>query len=182
MLLILLFQTLWLGLPAAVSNMIPPIATRLIPRVLNTPVDLGKTFRGKRILGDNKTLRGLLFGILAGELVFLIQQLLAQQSFFPKLNVIPYNHLPWYFGFLFGIGALGGDMLKSFLKRQFGIPPGHTWIPFDQIDWIVGLLVVLLLFVSIPLSIIVFGLVLGILLHIIVKFTGFLLGLDKEPI
>lgn len=162
--------------------MVPPIATRLIPKTLNIPVDLEKKFRGQRILGDNKTLRGLLIGILFGEIVFLIQQNLFQETFFKTLSVIPYSHLPWFFGFLFGIGALGGDMLKSFLKRQLGIPPGHTWIPFDQVDWIVGLLVVLLIFVRLPISIILFGLCLGIVLHIAVKFTGFLLGLDKQPI
>lgn len=182
MLLLLFLQTIWLGLPAAVSNMIPPIASRFSPKLLNIPIDMSHTFRDKRLLGDNKTVRGLLFGIFAGEIIFLLQQALAQQGFFPKLNVIPYTNLPWYFGFLFGVGALGGDMIKSFLKRQVGIKPGHTWIPFDQIDWIVGLLVVLSIFVPIPFPIIISGLVLGILLHIIVKFIGFLLGLDRQPI
>ena len=41
-------------------------------------------------------------------------------------------------GPLFAIGALGGDALKSFFKRQVGIRPGGTWFPFDQIDYIIG--------------------------------------------
>ena len=182
MLLLLFLQTLWLALPAAVSNMVPPIATKIIPTVLNIPVDFSKSFRGKRILGNNKTLRGLLFGIFAGEIVFVLQQMLYQQQVFKTLSILSYSRLPWYFGFLFGIGALGGDMVKSFAKRQLGIPPGKTWIPFDQVDWIVGLLIVLIPFVAIPMEIIIFGFVLGLLLHMIIKFTGFLLGLDKQPI
>ncbi|HEX7042838.1 MAG TPA: CDP-archaeol synthase [Patescibacteria group bacterium] len=182
LLLLLLLQTIWLGLPGAISNMAPPIAAKLFPNFLKSPIDMSKSFRGKRLFGDNKTIRGLFIGILLGEVAFLIQQMLAGYAFFVSLNIIAYNSLPWYFGFLFGIGALGGDLIKSFAKRQFGIPAGHTWIPFDQIDWIIGLLVVLLIFVKLPLSIIITGLTLGLILHIVVKFTGFLLGLDKKPI
>jgi CDP-2,3-bis-(O-geranylgeranyl)-sn-glycerol synthase len=36
---------------------------------------------------------------------------------------------------------MAGDAVKSFLKRRAGIRPGRPWIPFDQIDFVVGELV-----------------------------------------
>ena len=33
-----------------------------------------------------------------------------------------------------GVGALGGDSIKSLIKRQLGIAPGRSWIPADQLD------------------------------------------------
>jgi len=43
-------------------------------------------------------------------------------------------------GVRFGIGAMAGDAVKSFFKRRVGIRPGQPWIPFDQLDFIVGAL------------------------------------------
>lgn len=177
--LFLFLQLIWLGLPAGLANIAPPIATKLFPK-LSYPVDAYKTFRGKRIFGESKTIRGLIAGVLLGELTFLLQQALFAHT--QVVSILSYNHLPWFFGFLFGIGALGGDLIKSFFKRQCNIPPSKTWIPFDQIDWILGTLILLLIFIPIPLQIIVLGIAIGIIAHIIVKFVGYLLGIDKQPI
>lgn len=180
--LLLLLQTIWLGLPAALSNIAPPIATKLFPKA-SYPIDCYKKLRNRRILGDNKTIRGFIAGVLVGELTFLLQQFLSIHGYTThSLEVLSYATLPWFFGFLFGIGALGGDMVKSFFKRQIGIPAGKTWFPFDQIDWLLGTIVILLLFVPIPAEIIIVGLLFGGVGHIVVKAIGFFLGIDKEPI
>ncbi len=31
-----------------------------------------------------------------------------------------------------------GDAVKSFFKRRAGVPPGGRWIPADEIDFIIG--------------------------------------------
>ena len=36
-----------------------------------------------------------------------------------------------------------GDSLKSFFKRRLDIAPGARWIPADQLDFVVGGLIVL---------------------------------------
>ena len=36
---------------------------------------------------------------------------------------------------------MAGDSAKSFLKRRVGIPPGESWILFDQLDFVIGALV-----------------------------------------
>ena len=48
-----------------------------------------------------------------------------------------YTHWPGL-GLAFGFGSMAGDSLKSLVKRLKGIPPGRPWIPMDQLDFIVG--------------------------------------------
>ena len=38
------------------------------------------------------------------------------------------------------VAALGGDLIKSLFKRQVDIQPGQPWFPFDQCDWLIGVL------------------------------------------
>ena len=57
----------------------------------------------------------------------------------------------WFFiGLLLGSGALIGDAVKSFFKRKEGIKPGNRFIPWDQLDYSIGSLVLLIeqLFIS----------------------------------
>ena len=37
-------------------------------------------------------------------------------------------------------GALFGDIIESFFKRRMGRNRGEDWIPFDQLDFILGVL------------------------------------------
>ncbi len=36
---------------------------------------------------------------------------------------------------------MGGDAAKSFVKRRLGIAPGKPWIPWDQVDFVLGALI-----------------------------------------
>jgi CDP-2,3-bis-(O-geranylgeranyl)-sn-glycerol synthase len=36
---------------------------------------------------------------------------------------------------------MSGDALKSLVKRRVGIAPGAPWIPWDQLDFALGALV-----------------------------------------
>jgi CDP-2,3-bis-(O-geranylgeranyl)-sn-glycerol synthase len=38
-------------------------------------------------------------------------------------------------------GALLGDVIESFFKRRVGKDRGQDWIPFDQLDFLVGALI-----------------------------------------
>jgi CDP-2,3-bis-(O-geranylgeranyl)-sn-glycerol synthase len=55
-------------------------------------------------------------------------------------GLLPYTQWP-VLGLAFGFGAMGGDSVKSFLKRLRKMPPGQSWIPMDQLDFVVGALV-----------------------------------------
>lgn len=162
-------------LPAGVSNMSPVIANKLpIIRDWNTPIDFGKNWRDKRILGNNKRLRGIVFGTLMGGLTALVV------SKFNTNTVV--TMAPFWAGCLLGFGALAGDAVESFFKRQRGIAPGRLWFPFDQIDYIVGGLLAIYPFVQLPQWSMVTIVVVYFGLHLTTAYTAYLLGLKDKPI
>lgn len=171
-------------LPAGVANASPVLANK-IP-ILNrwqTPLDFGKSYRGKRIFGSNKTWRGVITGTVMGGLAaIVIYQLfpaaynqLALMSLVPGLEV-------FFIGLLLGFGALYGDAAESFLKRQHGVPAGQSWFPFDQLDYIIGGLVAVLPFGLFSWSQMGAILVIYFGLHLIVAYLAYLLGLKDRPL
>ncbi len=109
-------------LPAYVANMAPVFVRHT--KFLAYPLDGGLKLGGERLLGANKTVRGLLFGTFMGGITGAVLQLFA----------LP---ITWKIGLLVGFAALLGDAVKSFFKRRIGIRPGGTWIPFDQLDFLI---------------------------------------------
>src|ERR1039457_3892121 len=69
-----IFFVIWFFLPAGLGNAAPIIAAKF-PGLKNWtfPLDGYATFRGKRLLGDHKTVRGLVSGILIGMLTAFLQ-------------------------------------------------------------------------------------------------------------
>ncbi len=128
-----LLFAIWFFLPAGAANAAPILAAKLpyLSR-LSAPIDAGKKYRGRRILGEHKTWRGLATGIVTATVIVFIQQLLNQGSY---VEFIPEDaegylfHSPLLLGFLFGFGALAGDAIESFFKRQKNVPAGKAWFP-----------------------------------------------------
>ncbi len=173
------FQAFWLFLPAGVANMTPPIANK-IP-VLNrwkTPLDLGKSYKGKRIFGDNKTWRGVAYGIITAGIVRSLQLYPTFAGHLSTTTIV----LNVLFGMLMGAGALFGDAIESFFKRRIGVGSGKSWFPFDQTDYIIGALIITYPLLQLPLYLIlwVFGIYFG--LHLVVSYIAFLLGFKDKPI
>lgn len=176
----------WFLLPAALANATPIFASR-IPGLSrwNTPMDGGKSFRGRRIFGDHKTWRGLLTGMVVATVVLWVQQLIVVHTSWVDwfTESVPYELLPvLLLGPVFAIGALGGDAIESFFKRQIGIKSGKPWFPFDQLDYIIGAVLVSLFFVILSPVQYVLMFVIWFIGHLIASFIGYLLGLKKEPI
>ncbi|MEM2897249.1 MAG: CDP-2,3-bis-(O-geranylgeranyl)-sn-glycerol synthase [Candidatus Bathyarchaeia archaeon] len=120
-----LVKTVYFIIPAYLAN-----STPVIFGGKGTPVDLGKKFiDNERIFGKNKTIRGLMSGILFGSIAGLIIELILLEDGFTKI------------GFLISLGAMIGDLAGSFIKRRFKIPPGHSFLPIDQLDFIFGALI-----------------------------------------
>lgn len=176
---------LWFFLPAGIANVTPVIIAKVpLLREWNAPVDFGQQFRGKPILGPHKTLRGLIIGTLAGLLVFVLQAQ-AYESYAWAREIssnLDYIQLSLWLGVLLGFGALLGDSVKSFFKRQLNVPSGKSWFPFDQLDYIVGgllfssIIVVLSLKQYILIAIIWFG------IHLLSSYLGYLTKFKNEPI
>jgi CDP-2,3-bis-(O-geranylgeranyl)-sn-glycerol synthase len=117
-----ILETIWYLLPAIAANMAPVLVTHFnILPALSAPLDANATWRGRRIFGDNKTVRGLIIGLIIGSIVGLLQGSTTA-------------------GALLGLGALLGDAVGSVIKRQLNIAPGRRWMPFDQIDFVFGAL------------------------------------------
>jgi CDP-2,3-bis-(O-geranylgeranyl)-sn-glycerol synthase len=93
---------------------------------------------GKRVLGDHKTWRGLLAGIVAGTVVFEMQRFAYEAEVVRDLALIDYSAHPLVPGLLMGVGAGLGDAVKSFFKRRMDIEPGASWPVFDQLDFFLG--------------------------------------------
>lgn len=158
-------QLLYYFIPAYAANALPPLLAKLpFLKEWKTPIDLGKTWRGKPLLGKNKTVRGALLGTLLGGLLFLLQQRLPLYEPF-------YSSLPWYAGLLLAFGAIVvGDCGESLIKRRLAKRPGHLWFPWDEIDYTLGALL-LTFWLFWP------GWLLALLLLI---FNGFLSGLTHR--
>jgi hypothetical protein len=79
---------------------------------------------------------------------------------------------------------LAGDAVASFLKRQRDIPAGSSWIPVDQTDYIIGGLIMIYPLIPDQLTTTIALLTIAIymLLHVVVSYFGYLLGLKKKPI
>ena len=130
-------RVLWFFVPAYLANMSPVLVQHRFAR-LAVPMDGGRTFRGRRLLGDHKTWRGLIAGIVVGTGVYELQRLVHAAGLWADLALIDYAAHPLLPGFLMGLGTGVGDAIKSFFKRRVDIPPGASWPVFDQLDFFVG--------------------------------------------
>lgn len=134
-----IIQAFWLILPAYIAN----ASALLLGGGL--PIDFGKKFKdGKRILGDGKTWRGLFIGTFIGMTAgfgFSVVSKIASNINFP-IKINDFTGFPLMIPILFSLcfGALIGDIIESFFKRRIGKKRGENWIPFDQIDFILGVL------------------------------------------
>lgn len=177
---------LWFFLPAAIAN-VTPIFSAHIPglRNLDAPIDFGATYRGKRVLGAHKTWRGLVTGLICATVTLWLQQVAVEHAAWLRTATIDigYPSLPTLLlGPLFALGALGGDAIESFFKRQRGVEPGHGWFPFDQIDYIIGGAVVTIPFVQLTYLQYLWLILLWLVVHVVASHIGYLLKLKERPI
>ena len=169
---------LYAMLPAYLANMAPVFCKRL--NILNYPLDAGIAFRGKPIFGSHKTLRGIVAALLAGMLAFWLQQALYGVPFFRDLSWIAYPENSVFTGMLLAAGAMLGDLAKSFFKRQRGLSPGQRWLPWDQLDFIIGAVIAGSYLFPLKLPDAAILLLITPLLHIAANHIGYYLGLNQQ--
>ncbi|PIP31882.1 hypothetical protein COX24_01225 [bacterium (Candidatus Gribaldobacteria) CG23_combo_of_CG06-09_8_20_14_all_37_87_8] len=176
-----IFGTTWFIALFGVANMAPVFCCK-IP-FLAKPVDFGKTWRGKRVFGEHKTWRGILFAPLFAVAFFVLQKYLYQQaSFIRDISLFDYEKMPLFYSFLAGLGAILGDLVKSFFKRRVNIAPGKSWVPFDQIDYLIGGMLFGFLFFVPSLLTISLTLLFGFVLHVLFNLLGYALKIKKIPL
>jgi len=146
----------------------PSYVANAAPLVLGggRPLDGGRNFLdGRPIFGSHKTLRGLLAGIIAGSLVGLGESLVD-----PRLALA---------GFAISLGAVSGDLLGAFVKRRLSVKPGGPLPILDQLDFVLGGLV--LSFPFLPMSLVSVLIVVLVTppIHLGTNLGAYLLGIKK---
>jgi len=155
-----------------------------------TPVDFGRSWRGRRVLGDGKTWRGLFGGVAGAMAMGLIIWSLIELSGSPLLG---YGRWPDGLGVIFtlSLGALLGDMAGAFIKRRLGMERGQKAPVLDQYDFVIGAMALTAAFhaawfktayvVGDAIAALLLLLVLIPLAHRGVNIIGFKMGKKKEP-
>ncbi len=155
-------------MPAMVANMAPIIAHRAgVLNWLDIPINV-------HLLGAHKTVRGFVVGIGAGAITA------ACMSFFIDTFVYADVATATLFGAATGFGALVGDSVKSYFKRRKNISSGTSWMPFDQIDFVIGATVFGLFFIHIPIIIFVSAIVIIGCASYIVSVVGVALHIKRS--
>jgi CDP-2,3-bis-(O-geranylgeranyl)-sn-glycerol synthase len=179
-----LWFAIWFFLPAGIANATPVLANK-VPLLTRwkTPLDFGKHYRGKRIFGVNKSWRGLVFSSFVAGLVSLATYALYDQ-YFVILGLSPQQPALYAFfiGLLLGAGALLGDAIESFFKRQLGRNPGTSWFPFDQIDYIIGAMIAVSPLVALSVTQATWILFVWFFSHLFWAYIAYLLKLKDTPI
>jgi hypothetical protein len=172
----------WLAFPVVVAALVHVLVLRFRwLDFLRIPLDAGATWRGRRVFGSNKTVRGAIVMIGVSILVAALQGMLRV----PTLEYFDYGaaNMP-LIGLLMGLGFVVGELPNSLVKRQLGVAPGshagvwHTLA--DQLDSVVGALLMLALVWVPPLRVWVVAVVLGTGLHMAVNGLFVVLGLKRS--
>ena len=167
-----IIEELYFALPVYFANMTPVFVRRI--NVLNYPIN-------KDLFGENKTVRGFVSAIIISIVFFYIQAYLFQFGFIRKISLVNYDEINIFaVGFLAGLGAITGDLIKSFFKRRQNIKPGQSWMPFDQLDFIIGALILIYPFVKLNFMNVIILLLITPFLHIAANHIGYYIGLRER--
>jgi CDP-archaeol synthase len=173
-----LAHSAWLRMPAS--------------RRLLLPLDGGATFRGKRVFGENKTVRGFVVMVPAAAAAFAalhaaisrLAPTIAAELW--RLDTVGYAAL----GAIAGLGFMLGELPNSFVKRQLDVAPGMappsragTAATFvvDRLDSIVGMLVAISLFVPTSWMTWAYVLLIGPGIHLAFSVLLYRLGVKARP-
>jgi len=148
----------------------PAYATNGAPVLFGggSPLDRHKKLFGKRIFGDNKTVRGTLAGLVCGILAGLIEY-----PFFNYMLAV---------GVLLAVGTILGDLLGSFIKRRFDVRPSTSIPILDQyLFFAVAMLLAYPLGHAPDIYGMIFLIVLTGILHVLTNMGAHKLKLKKVP-
>ena len=182
-----IIESLWFILPAYIANSIANDVAHLpILKKYSYPIDSYKTWHGRRILGDGKTWRGLICGVIAGTFTGYVQQIIYYDANFFLGTFIHSNNLNLFpmtikLAFIISLGALIGDMVASFGKRLIGLPSGYPAPLLDQLDYIFGAFFFAWTLVPVDLDKFAIVVIITIPLHLVSNLVAYALKLKKVP-
>jgi len=145
-------QVLWLALPVILGGAVHVAVIKLdwLGALARMPLDGGATFRGRRLLGAHKTVRGAVTMVGATTMFVLGQACLCHRSAWAQAaSLVDFDRVhPLLWGVALGGGYILGELPNSFVKRRLAVPPGASpagalgalcWLA-DQVDSLLGVL------------------------------------------
>ena len=180
---------LLLGLPVILSAVAHMIAVKFnLFGFLKIPLDLGMTYRDKRIFGENKTFRGIFLMVLFSIIFcYFFEFITVNFEKIDHYNLLYFDkYPPLFYGILYGLGYTLSELPNSFYKRQINVPPGKRGNIFivliDQVDSVIGCLFLLLPFSELSLGMIMAGVLFFASIHLLINFVLFLSGVRENPL
>jgi CDP-2,3-bis-(O-geranylgeranyl)-sn-glycerol synthase len=168
---------LWAMLPAYLPNNVAVVAGG------GRPIDGGRTWGEKRVLGDGKTWRGTAVGVGVGTLLAFGLNAVQPETILgaapPEFPVAAAIALP--------AGAMAGDVAASFLKRRTGRERGAAFPVVDQLDFVAGALAFAAIAATrwfgdvFTLPVLLVVILITPLLHLVTNLIAYRLGLKSEP-
>ncbi len=169
--ILLLLQSFWFIAPAYAANAFPPLMRG------KTPIDKGKMFRGTRLLGDGKTIEGLIGGIIFGVFIGSIE--IFGQSYIPAEYSLASMTFPIVF--MLSIGAMAGDLIGSFIKRRMKMKRGESAPFMDQLGFLLATLVFAAPFFILPATHMLVLVILTPIIHWLANVLGYCIKVKKHP-
>jgi CDP-2,3-bis-(O-geranylgeranyl)-sn-glycerol synthase len=174
---------IWIGLPAWIANATPVLGGG------GSPIDRGHCFRdGRRVLGNGKTIRGFIVGIIFGSLTGFGQLLVAPYirpflamfvTVTPEMDYVLFMQLP--VAILMSFGALTGDLVGSFIKRRANVESGDPSPVMDQLGFIIMALIFAAPIFKPESGYVVILIITTFFIHWLSNALGYLLGVKKHP-
>ena len=155
------------------------------------PIDGGLRLRGRRVFGDNKTIRGFIVMIPAAAISFcLLFSLLSVTAPGVAEMLWPLSRVGYLaLGAWAGLGFMAGELPNSFVKRQLDIAPGQpaqsrvgAVVSFvvDRLDSILGMLLAISLTAPTPWRTWAFVLAIGPAIHLAFSVLLYRLGVKER--
>jgi CDP-2,3-bis-(O-geranylgeranyl)-sn-glycerol synthase len=152
----------YLIIPSYISNAMPVLFGG------GQSLDFGKYFLdGERIFGGNKTVKGFISGLSFG----IIASILIEFILLKELMLL---------GILGSLGSMLGDLFGSFIKRRLNMSPGSPLPLLDQLDFVIGALILTYPIYRFNFSIIILMLAITPPIHITSNAVAYLLKLKKQ--
>lgn len=152
------------------------------------PIDGGRTLRGRRIFGDNKTVRGFMVIVPATSLAMVGFGMAAHRA---NLAIWPLSVAGLLLlGAVSAFGLMLGELPNSFLKRQLDVAPGRppkhrigrvVSALADRLDSVVGAVLGAALVVEMSWATAGWCFVLGPPIHGLFSGLLYVLGVKRRP-
>lgn len=156
-------------------------------KFLAYPLDHYAKLKDKRIFGNHKTYRGVIFMIFLSFPGLFLVKYLNQLPAFSEIYLFDFGkHSLFFYALMYGLGWTLAELPNSFLKRQQNLTEGKRGsvlnVILDQSDSPAGILLLFKCVLPLSWKFILLGIVIFSVIHLFFNFILFLLKVRKQPV